>query len=157
MSKEHDTLSIRLADILLKLNNGQKLSLSQLAQEYKVSIRTIQRDLSERLGVLPIQQNNGLYFLEPFYLGKLSIKDIKNFAILAGVAGLFPKLDNDFIRSILDNTISQAYEVKGQTYEDVSQLQGLFEKLQDAIVQHYQLTSPYSGLKPPPLGGQIYL
>lgn len=147
MSKEHDTLSIRLADILLKLNNGQKLSLSQLAQEYKVSIRTIQRDLSERLGVLPIQQNNGLYFLEPFYLGKLSLKDIKNFAILAGVAGLFPKLDNDFIRSILDNTISQAYEVKGQTYEDVSQLQGLFEKLQDAIVQHYQLTFIYKDSK----------
>ena len=71
MDKEHDTLSIRLADILLKLNNGQKLSPSELAQEYKVSLRTIQRDLSERLGVLPIQQNNGLYFLEPFYLGKL--------------------------------------------------------------------------------------
>ena len=36
-------------------------TLNALAQEYKVSIRTIQRDLSERLGVLPIQQNNGLW------------------------------------------------------------------------------------------------
>jgi predicted DNA-binding transcriptional regulator YafY len=143
MDKKHDTLSLRLANILLKLNNGEKLNPLLLAQEYKVSLRTIQRDLHERLGVLPIQQDNGLYSLETFYLGKLSLKDIKNFATLAGVSGLFPKLDNDFIRSILDTTISQAYEVKGQTHEDVSQLQGLFKKLQDAIVQHYQLIFRY--------------
>ncbi len=46
MDKKHDTLSLRLANILLKLNNGEKLNPSQLAQEYKVSLRTIQRDLS---------------------------------------------------------------------------------------------------------------
>jgi predicted DNA-binding transcriptional regulator YafY len=143
MDKKHDTLSLRLANILLKLNNGEKLNPLLLAQEYKVSLRTIQRDLHERLGVLPIQHDNGLYSLETFYLGKLSLKDIKNFATLAGVSGLFPKLDNDFIRSILDTTISQAYEVKGQTHEDVSELQGLFKKLQDAIVQHYQLIFRY--------------
>ncbi len=132
----HDTLSFRLAGILVKLNNGEKLDPHQLAQEYNVNLRTIQRDLNERLGVLPLQHENGLYRLESFYLGKLTLKDIKNFATLAGVSGLFPKLDTDFIRAILDSTINQAYEVKGQFLEDVSQLKPLFEQLQTAILSH---------------------
>ncbi len=132
----HDTLSFRLAGILVKLYNGEKLDPHQLAQEYNVNLRTIQRDLNERLGVLPLQHENGLYRLESFYLGKLTLKDIKNFATLAGVSGLFPKLDTDFIRAILDSTINQAYEVKGQFLEDVSQLKPLFEQLQTAILSH---------------------
>ena len=77
----HDTLSFRLADILVKLNNGEKLDPYQLAQEYKVNLRTIQRDLNERLGVLPLQHEKGLYCLESFYLGKLTLKDIKNLGL----------------------------------------------------------------------------
>ena len=141
----HDTLSFRLADILVKLNNGEKLDPHQLAQEYKVNLRTIQRDLNERLGVLPLQHENGLYRLESFYLGKLTLKDIKNFATLAGVSGLFPKLDTDFIRAILDSTISQAYEVKGQSLEDVSHLKPLFEQLQTAILSHKECCFLYKG------------
>ena len=143
----HDTLSFRLADILVKLNNGEKLDPHQLAQEYKVNLRTIQRDLNERLGVLPLQHENGLYRLESFYLGKLTLKDIKNFATLAGVSGLFPKLDADFIRVILDSTINQAYEVKGQFLEDVSQLKPLFEQLQTAILSHRECCFLYKGSK----------
>ncbi len=141
----HDTLSFRLADMLIKLNNGEILNPQQLAQDYKVSLRSIQRDLNERLGVLPLQHENGLYRLESFYLGKLALKDIKNFATLAGVSGLFPKLDTDFIRAILDSSISQAYEVKGQFLEDVSQLNHLFEQLQTAILTHKKCCFLYKG------------
>jgi predicted DNA-binding transcriptional regulator YafY len=143
--KAHDTLSFRLADMLIKLNNGETLNPQQLAQGYKVSVRSIQRDLNERLGVLPLKQEQGLYRLESFYLGKLNLKDIKNFATLAGVSGLFPKLDTDFIRAILDTTISQAYDIKGQYHEDVSELKPVFQLLQTAILQHQTVKFLYKG------------
>ena len=53
----HDTLSFRLADILVKLNNGEKLDPHQLAQEYKVNLRTIQRDLNQLAERFPLENN----------------------------------------------------------------------------------------------------
>ena len=46
---DHDTLSCRLSQILLRLNQGECLRPTQLAQEFGVSLRTIQRDLGHRL------------------------------------------------------------------------------------------------------------
>lgn len=84
--KEYDKLSIRLVQILSKFNNGESLS----AQELNVDTRTIQRDLNERLTFMPIKKENGRYVLESFALGKLSFKDIQNFATLSGIAELYP-------------------------------------------------------------------
>jgi predicted DNA-binding transcriptional regulator YafY len=44
----HDTLVFRLAQILVKLNQGEKLDPQGLADEFGVNLRTIQRDLNER-------------------------------------------------------------------------------------------------------------
>jgi len=74
--KEHDTLAIRLAQILTMFNDGRRLTLKELAEEFSVSARTIQRDF-ERLSTLPIKKENGYYHLEEYALGKLSFKDIK--------------------------------------------------------------------------------
>lgn len=78
--KEYDKLSIRLVQILSKFNNGESLSAQELAQEFNVDTRTIQRDLNERLTFMPIKKENGRYVLESFALGKLSFKDIQNFS-----------------------------------------------------------------------------
>jgi len=45
----HDKLATRLTQRLIKLNQGEKLSPAELAKEFDVSLRTIQRDLNERL------------------------------------------------------------------------------------------------------------
>jgi predicted DNA-binding transcriptional regulator YafY len=42
----HDTLAFRLAGILLKLNLGEVFSCETLAEEFKVSERTIYCDLN---------------------------------------------------------------------------------------------------------------
>jgi hypothetical protein len=44
----HDTLVYRLAQILVKLNQGEKLDPVTLADEFGVNLRTIQRDLNVR-------------------------------------------------------------------------------------------------------------
>jgi len=57
--KEHDKTAFRLASILIKLNEGEHPSVDELAVEYGVHKRTIQRDINERLSYLPIQKENG--------------------------------------------------------------------------------------------------
>ncbi len=52
-SDNHDTLVFRLAQILVKLNQGEKLDPQALADEFGVNLRTIQRDLNVRFGYRP--------------------------------------------------------------------------------------------------------
>ena len=89
-SNNHDTLVYRLAQMLVKLNQGERLDPSALADEFGVNLRTIQRDLNARFAYLPLQKTDGYYHLDPTFLGKLSTKDIERFAGLAGIRGLFP-------------------------------------------------------------------
>ncbi len=80
---EHDKLSVRLSQILTKLNNGERFTLEDLTIEFNVGIRTIIRDIRERLNYLPLKKEGKYYFLEEYALGKLNFNDIKNFATIS--------------------------------------------------------------------------
>ncbi len=112
-SDNHDTLVFRLAQILVKLNQGDKLDPQALADEFGVNLRTIQRDLNVRFAYLPLEKTDGRYHLDPAFLGKLTTKDIERFAGLAGVRGLFPSLSDDFLRDVFDTRVQAALLVKG--------------------------------------------
>lgn len=48
-----------------RLYNGEALSAKELADEFGVNIRTIQRDLNERVSmILPIEKNDKHYYLD---------------------------------------------------------------------------------------------
>lgn len=143
MKQTHDTLTYRLAQMLIKLNQGEKLIPQNLADEFGVSLRTIQRDLGERFAYLPLQKQDQGYVLEPTFLGKLSIKDVQRFASLAGINGLFPALSNDFLRDIFDQNIQSALLVKGHHYEDLSGKQNIFKQLEQAIVAKQSVAFEY--------------
>lgn len=49
MEKEHDKIGTRLELIITKLNNGERFTAEELADEFNVNVRTIQRDLNKRL------------------------------------------------------------------------------------------------------------
>lgn len=142
--KDHDTLAVRLAEILKQFNEGKNLDIGQLAEQFGVHQRTIQRDLHERFAFLPIKKVNGRYSLEEFYLNKLSTSDIYNFAAIAGVKGLFPQLNNEFLARLLDTTINDAYLVKGHHYEDSNVYQHLFAPLESAITQGRMVNFRYN-------------
>lgn len=129
----HDTLVVRLAHILVKLNQGEKLDPQALAAEFGVNVRTVQRDLNERFAYLPLTKTEGHYCLDPTFLGKLSNRDIERFAGLAGVRGLFPSLSDDFLRDIFDARIHSTLLVKGHHYEDLTGKEGCFRLLEQAI------------------------
>jgi len=139
----HDTLVHRLSMILVKLNQGERLSPQSLADEFGVNLRTIQRDLNERFAYLPLEKVEGIYRIDPLYLGKLSTKDIERFACLAGVNGLFPSLSTDFLRDIFDSNIQSALLVKGHNYEDLAGKEQMFRELERAIVSRRNIQISY--------------
>lgn len=142
-SDNHDTLVYRLAQMLVKLNQGEKLNPQALADEFGVNLRTIQRDLNVRFAYLPIQKTDGYYHLDPTFLGKLSTKDVDRFAGLAGVRGLFPSLSDDFLRDIFDTRIQAAVVVKGHNYENLAGKEAAFRTLEQAIVVRQHIEFDY--------------
>ena len=150
VSNNHDTLVYRLAQMLVKLNQGEKLNPKALADEFGVNLRTIQRDINLRFAYLPLQKTDGYYHLDPTFLGKLSTKDIDRFAGLAGVRGLFPSLSDDFLRDIFDTRIQAAVMVKGHNYENLAGKEVVFRSLEQAIVGRQHIAFDYhkeAGLK----------
>ncbi|RDH82479.1 MAG: transcriptional regulator [endosymbiont of Galathealinum brachiosum] len=154
----HDTLVYRLSQMLVKLNQGEKLSPNNLADEFGVNVRTIQRDLNVRFAYLPLQKEGGFYSLDPLYLGKLSTRDIERFAGLAGVQKLFPSLTDDFLRDIFDSSTQSALLVKGYNYENLTGKETLFRELEksiqnkrrvnfsykkEGVIKQYQSIEPY--------------
>jgi predicted DNA-binding transcriptional regulator YafY len=144
-SGSHDTLVKRLAMMLVKLNQGESLDPRALAQEFGVNVRTIQRDINERFGYLPLEKIEGTYRMTPAFLGRLSIKDIERFAALAGVSGLFPSLTVEFLRDIFDARVEQALLVKGHNYEDLRGKEQAFKDIERAIVGCRRVRFVYPG------------
>ena len=139
----HDKIAFRLAQILIKLNDGARLSIDELTEEFSVNKRTILRDF-ERLNILPIEKANGKYFLADYALGKLSYKDIQAFAILSGVKSLFPDLDDKFISDILNEKLNKAYLIKNQGFEDLQISRAEFEEISAAIIKNKIVECSYS-------------
>jgi predicted DNA-binding transcriptional regulator YafY len=147
---ERDSFGYRLIQILKKLNQGEKLDPQALAEEFNVSLRAIQRDLKERFAFLQLEKTKGRYHLHPAFLGKLSLRDIEHFARLAGVSGLFPAKNDDFLREIFDARVQSALLVKGHHYEDLDGKEHSFHQLEQAILAHQKIAYDYrktDGLK----------
>ena len=139
----HDTLVHRLAMMLLKLNQGDSLDPKQLASDFGVNLRTIQRDLNVRFAYLPLEKSEGRYRLDPAFLGKLGAKDIERFACLAGVRGLFPSLSDDFLRDVFDSRLQGALLIRGHHYEDLTGREDAFKQLERAIVARRTVSFRY--------------
>lgn len=140
---DHDPLVRRLVDILTRLNSGEALLPQELAREYSVTPRTVQRDLNERFSYLPLVRNGKTYRIDPAFLGKIGMEDIRRFASLAGLRGLFPALDNEFLREIFDHRLSGTLLVKGHHYESLKGRERLFRSLQKAISEHRRISFRY--------------
>ncbi len=111
----HERLAERLVKIIVKLNSGEKLSIQDLAQEFKTHPRTIQRDF-ERLEItdLPIvrDEETKKIYLKPIALGNYGVHDIVHFAHLSGIQKLYPKLNVPFLRGLLDQRIHRPFRQK---------------------------------------------
>ncbi len=143
MTKQHDTIAIRLTVIINKLNSGVRFCINDLVEEFNVSKRTVQRDMNQRLSYLPLKKENGYYFLEEYCLGKLNFNDIKNFATLSGIRDLYPSLNDEFIVDLLNSKLDQNYIIKGYDYEDLKSKSKEFHLISSAIATSHNIKFRY--------------
>ncbi|MCK3655400.1 transcriptional regulator [Pasteurellaceae bacterium Macca] len=140
MSKT-SVLSQRLCEILSRLTQGERLDTSKIAEQYGASIRTIQRDIKERLAFLPWEENGPRYYkVNRYKLGYLTQQDIERFALFASVSDLFPQIDREFYQEKLTESV----QIKGFQYEDIQLKKNEFSLLKEAIDKkrfiHFQYT-----------------
>ena len=164
---EHDKLATRLSLIIYKLNQGERLTIESLANEFGVSKRTIERDIA-RFSYFDIKKEGKEFFLDELAVGKLNFDDIKNFAIFSGIKSLFPSLTNQFLKDIIfygsfyevtvvvNNKDLLAYSANdslkiGQNvklhFEDIEEKQQLFENLSSAIIEEKTISFFYNDKK----------
>ena len=146
-SSDRIKVANRITNMLCRLNEGKALDSKQLAQDYQVDRRTIQRDIASLREALPVLDLNeqGHYILPVNYLGQLKFDDIRHFSMLSGVSDLFPNMDKQFLRRILDKDARHIYASKGQFNEDGTKFKTLFEQLEPAILKRYKVTLYYKG------------
>ncbi|TFF76599.1 WYL domain-containing protein [Aeromonas taiwanensis] len=142
---EHDTLAQRLGVILTKLNNGQRLVISELATEFNVSARTIQRDLNVRLAYLPLERDGQTYWLDPSYLGRTTTPAILRLCEQLGAKALFPDDHESLIKLWLNPASTPVFVLAGfQLDEDDSHHQWL-KPLAKAISQQLNVRLTWVG------------
>ncbi len=140
MSSKHERFAFRLSHILAKLNAGVRLDVHQLAEEFQVDKRTIQRDLNERLEFLTWKEcGPRFYSIDKIRLGHLTKEDIERFARFCSIQDLLPEIDQRFYQKHL----TQSVQIKGVQYEDISHLQAEFKTLEAAIEQHHYIEFYY--------------
>ncbi|MGJ0366446.1 helix-turn-helix transcriptional regulator [Aliarcobacter cryaerophilus] len=138
---EHDKLATRLSLIIYKLNQGERLTIESLANEFGVSKRTIERDIA-RFSYFDIKKEGKEFFLDELAVGKLNFDNIKNFAIFSGIS-----LTNQFLKDILNDKINRAYMVQNSGFEDIQEKQQLFENLSTAIIEEKTISFFYNDKK----------
>lgn len=157
----YDTKTMRIVRIFHALVNGEHISMKECAKEFNVDLRTIQRDINQRLGFLPIQRDKeGKCFLQAESLGKLGFKDIREFARVSGIWGLFPSLDDKFIGDLLhiplpdywDNhskdptppkSQPSPFTIKNQGFQNISAHKNIFMLLARAILKQHTISFAY--------------
>lgn len=101
--QRYDRLASRLAILVSRLFMGETLSVRQLAQEFGVSERTVQRDLRERLRYIDTEYSGGNFRLRDARGPFRTNCDIIRFAQITRVAHYFPALDPKLLSVLLDS------------------------------------------------------
>lgn len=133
-------LAKRIAIVLDRLNQGERLDLKALATEFGTSLRTLQRDVAERLDFLAFEEKGDRFYkLDRQKSGYLTPEDIARFANFVSISNLFLKIDRQFFQEKL----SQSIQIKGFQYEDIKPLEGQFNQIQKTIESHQYIEFNY--------------
>lgn len=141
-TKEHDTLALRLAEILRLLHLGEQPDRHYLAERFGVSERTIYRDLN-RLGDVVTPLANGCYTLTAEYRSKLSPADLQTFARISGVERLFPTGDRESWMKLLEPG-KTSFLIRDGHFEECKPHPVKFRLLDKAIGQHLRCQLTYT-------------
>ena len=111
----HDKLGYRLGLILTRLNNGESLTVRDLADKFDVCEKTIRRDLTERLVYLNLLRQSKQYRLPKGILGQRSNTELRRFTLILGIEGLFSRWEDRLLNVLLGDN---PFLLKQRLYEN---------------------------------------
>jgi predicted DNA-binding transcriptional regulator YafY len=140
MTKSYDKTLTRLIGILSKLSNDERYDTKEFASEYNVGVRTIQKDINERLISFPIvKDTNGKFmFIEGFSLNKSLLNNDEMMLVSLALSQFndvsdFDKYTNSTLKKLLNPTVFNPYYIKQEDIEDISIDSSHINRLEDAI------------------------
>lgn len=145
---DYDRAMYRMTTIISRLNIGERLFLSDLAQEFGVTVRTIQKDFSTRLSTFPIIKNDdGSYsFMQGYRLKGTPNHDESTVIELMGA--LTEQVNTDY-----SGIVSRLLKGAGYSnrtfaihlnFEDISEYLDIFYLLKQSINFRQKLQFDYT-------------
>ena len=139
-------LAQRLSKILALLHQGDDIDKRWLAEKYKVSVRTIERDLSDRLHGIVEHTADGRWQLVPHQRSTIPARHLHDYTRMAGTAQLFPDRSLPYLLEQLDTPEPRrATHVQPTPHEDLRAQGPAFAQLQTAVEQHRECHFAYKG------------
>lgn len=144
-----DALAQRLAQIMACLYQGHTLgSTGELARQFGVSPRTIERDLHQRLhGIIERSADGNSWQLTAQARATIPVRYLDNYAVLTGTQGLFPDTSRQWLFQQLDAapecTGLHIQTIPNESLDNTSV--NAFTQLQTAIQQRHPCRFSYKG------------
>lgn len=141
-----EKLAQRLSQILARLHQGDTIDKHQLARDFSVNVRTIERDLNERLHGIVERTDEGRWQLTPNARGNIPAKHLHGYARLSGTERLFPNNSLAYLLTQLEiPEPRRATQVQPIAQEDLKKHGATFADLQTAIEQRHPCSYIYKG------------
>lgn len=139
-SAKGEKLAQRLSHILALLHQNDAVDKHQLAQMFGVDVRTIERDLGERLYGIAERSAEGGWQLMHHARSTIPARHLHEYAKLAGTEHLFPDTSLRYLLTQLETPEARrATQVQATAHEDLrtqsAHTPQLFTQLQTAIEQ----------------------
>jgi predicted DNA-binding transcriptional regulator YafY len=122
--------------LLTRLYSGEKLHLHELAAEYNVTLRTLQRDFNERLSYLPIESRNRQYWLNSEFFTRNRNDDLLHLAKQLGLTDIFPHADEQQLRRLLNKRQPALISFKGISTSSTKAISLYMPMLELALTKH---------------------
>jgi len=143
-SAKGEKLAQRLSHILGLLHQGDTIDKHQLAQDFQVDVRTIERDLGERLLHLAERNDSGRWQLTHSARSTLPARKLNDYAQLTGTQHLFPDASLRFLLELLQTPPAhRTVHVQPVAQEDMRGQGAVFAQLQMAIQERHECRFGY--------------
>lgn len=139
-----EKLAQRLSHILALLHQGDRIDKHQLARQFQVDVRTIERDLGERLCGIIERNAEGQWQLLNSSRSTVPTKFLHGYARMAGTEHLFPDTSLRYLLEQLDTPQPRrATQVQPVPHEDLGEHSNAFAQLQAAIEHRHECRFGY--------------
>lgn len=145
-ARKGEKLAQRISSILALLHQGDAIDKHQLAQLFDVDLRTIERDLGERLRGIAERSADGRWQLAQTARSSIPAQHLYRYAQLVGTEHLFPDTSLCYLLTQLEVPAARrSTHVQPTSLEDLRERGLDFAALQTAIEQRYECRFSYKG------------